>query len=173
MMNYFIRRFHQSHALFLFLSLMAAIPASAQSDFPIFRSLIYCETDFEIRVDNITAPTLIQGITKRAVYHPPVESSIDFSSERFQSFKAGAAGYEAYHLEFRYEGRLIDYTEVDQVEFRNGFEVIYKISIQDATRRMSNGNEPDGDIRSFAISLENVPLTILDSVDIINIRKRD
>jgi len=151
--------------------LWGAAVEAASSNYPIFRSLMVSETTFDIRVNDLPAAIPVQGITLRAVYHPPAEATLDFGSDRSQRVKSGAAGYRAYHLEFLYRDRKIDYTELTRVDFRKGVEVIYTISIDESTSRMSNGNEPVGEVRAFAINLENVPLAILDEVDIINIRE--
>ncbi|MGF1450476.1 MAG: hypothetical protein ACFB21_00200 [Opitutales bacterium] len=157
-----------------------ALAASAQGQglpgtYPIFRQLIFVETAFEIRVNNIKAEVPVQGITLRAVYHERGLGSDSLGRRHLppEIRSTGSAGYRAYHLEFLYHDVELDYRKHKFLEFRQGREVIYTVSLGEATRRMSNGNDHLRDVKAFAVSLENVPLTLLDVADTLNFREAD
>lgn len=79
--------------------------------------------------------------------------------------------YRAYHLEFSFEKKYKFPNDFDVVEFFNGNDVIHTISITGSDRKFSAAKGRLYERNFIAISLEGIPLIMLDSIDRINFKK--
>ena len=143
---------------FLLAAAVALAVPPAQSE-TLSDSLKVADCEFIIRYKSRKLDVLRQMITLRAVSETKTE----------QGNSKGAAGYRAYHLEFCYEGDYIRSRVFLRVDFKNAKgQRLHTIWMLPDERHMNeSGDRPlslERKSRYFAISLENVPLLLLDDV---------
>lgn len=132
---------------------------------PIFKQLAVAETDFEITISDIALKVTSQGITLRAVSETAKHSK-GKDEEEINDF-----AYRAYHLEFAFERKYKFPNGFDVVEFYKDNDVIHRIQLTSSGRKFSAAQGRLHETNFMAISLEGIPLIMLDSVDRINFRK--
>ncbi|NBB78890.1 MAG: hypothetical protein GVY36_05510 [Verrucomicrobia bacterium] len=71
------------------------------------------------------------------------------------------------------ETKLFDELAVAKTEFYEGNDVVHRIALQKPGRKISTSNGRPYETNFVAISLEGVPLVMLDSVTRINFRRSD
>lgn len=131
----------------------------------LFDQLAVAPTDFEITLNDHALEVAAQGITLRAVSETitynkgkEVEQTNDFA-------------YRAYHLEFAFKQKYKVRDGFGVIEFFEGNDVIHRISLKSPSRKISSANGRLYETNFLAISLEGVPLVMLDSIDRINFRR--
>jgi len=131
----------------------------------IFKQLALAETKFAITLNDHSLQVASQGITLRAVSDRKVHNR-NQADEQINDF-----AYRAYHLEFAFKQKYKVRDGFEVVEFIEGNEVIHTISLKDSSRKIASVDERRYETNFLAISLEGVPLTMLDSIDRINFRR--
>ncbi|MBC2601157.1 hypothetical protein [Puniceicoccus vermicola] len=147
---------------FLFFSI-----ASLSAESPIFDELSVAETHFKITMDDYPLEVTKQGITLRAV-HDTVTRVISPESKQINDF-----AYRTYHLEFAFKQKYRIKGSLAVIEFFEGNDLIHSISLDSPSRKLAKPNERLNETNFLAISLEGVPLVMLDSIDRINLRESD
>ena len=160
----------------LLFTLLAALTACGQtgtgtgSRATIFGYLAEVETSYRITLESKNLKVLRQGITQRAVRGPQYSESR--SRDGSVTTSSGLSGYRAYFLEFLYEDATI-VAEQSVIDFYSGPDVLFSTTVADRAYRMAVTTDTRREIKAFAISLEGIPLVILDEVDRLEIRKPD
>ncbi|HKK19698.1 MAG TPA: hypothetical protein VJ952_13545 [Opitutales bacterium] len=131
----------------------------------IFEQLAVVKTDFKITIEDVSLEVPTQGITLRAV-EAREEHRISREEKQINDF-----AYRAYHLEFSFKRKYKFPDGFDVVEFYRGNDVIRRISLSSSDRKFSAAEGRLYEDNFIAISLEGVPLVMLDSVDRVNFRR--
>ena len=134
----------------------------AESD--VFEQLAAVSTDFEITFDDFPLKVAKQGVTLRAVKET-VTHERGKEAKQINDF-----AYRAYHLELAFTRKYKVRQGFDVIEFFEGNDVVHKIDIQHPSRKISTTNGRPYEANFIAISLEGVPLVMLDSITRINFR---
>jgi hypothetical protein len=152
------------HAL---LALLFLTLSASGAETKLFEQLAVTETDFAITFDDFPLEVSAQGITLRAVSE---QKSHDLGKDAKQ---VNDFAYRAYHLEFAFNRRYKVREQFSVVEFYEGNDVVHRIALQKPSRKITTTNGRPYETNFVAISLEGVPLVLLDSVTRINFSRSD
>ena len=144
------------------LVLIATLTVSAET---VFESLLDAPTNFRFTVNDSPLVVSEQGIAQRTV-----TEEIRYKNSEGVEFVNHRA-YRAYHLEFAYDLKFIAQQNFGVIEFYQGDDIIHEISLTETSRQMTSSGTRRYKKNFLAINLQGVPLTMLDSVDRINLRK--
>lgn len=147
--------------LALFLSTFGALGAETK----LFDQLVVAKTEFAITFDDFPLDVSAQGITLRAV---PEQKRHDLGKEAKQ---VNDFAYRTYHLEFAFTRKYKVREKFAVVEFYEGNDVVHRINLQKPSRKISTTNGRPYETNFVAISLEGVPLVMLDSLTRVNFRR--
>ncbi|MDF7801776.1 hypothetical protein P4C99_20020 [Pontiellaceae bacterium B1224] len=145
----------------IFTTLALSVHAQVQS---ISGQLKAADCHFLIKNDGKDVQTLDQKITLRAVS----EKDTVVINSREQVY---GSGYRSYHLEFAYTKDHPDRPiQANSIEFLNDKdELIHRISLLKNDRTMAESEQTRTlRVRYMAVSLQGIPLTLLDDVAVIN-----
>ncbi|WP_269523157.1 hypothetical protein [Coraliomargarita parva] len=132
----------------------------------VFEQLQLVETDYRVTVDDIELKVIQQGISLRAVVD---ERAIQSPEDETVT---NHVGYRSYHLELAFDPSL-DRFHYSRLEFYKGNELLHRMSISDDSRTMKTSNQRVYRRHFMAVNLKDVPLTLLDEADRINLVYRD
>ena len=133
----------------------------------LFDQLVVAATEFDITFDDFPLDVSTQGITLRAVKDRE-SHDLKKDAEQVNDF-----AYRAYHLEFAFNRKYKVREQFAVVEFYEGNDVVHRIAIQKPSRKITTTNGRPYETNFVAISLEGVPLVMLDSVTRINFRRSE
>jgi|GEM_PF-1909290 len=150
-----------SHCLLSFLFFLNV----AQSEGTLFEQLIVVPTEFEITLNDHPLQVAAQGITLRAV------SETVSHQAKTDEQSVNDIAYRAYHLEFAFKQKYKVRGGFEVIEFFEGNGVVHTISLKSPSRKISTPNGRRYETNFLAISLEGIPLVMLDSINRINFRR--
>lgn len=143
--------------------LLSVISASAQPS--LLEQLGVAQTNFKITLNDYPLEVAAQGITLRAVGEK-IEHRKGRENEQINDI-----AYRAYHLEFAFKQKYKVRDGFEVIEFFEGNDVLHAISLKSPSRKISTPNGRRYETNFIAISLEGIPLVMLDSIDRINFRR--
>ncbi|TVP79292.1 MAG: hypothetical protein EA353_06435 [Puniceicoccaceae bacterium] len=149
---------------FAFVALLFFTVSALGAQSTLFDQLAVAKTEFVITFDGFPLDVSAQGITLRAVKERESHDLLK-DAQQINDF-----AYRAYHLELAFTRKYKVREQFAVVEFYEGNDLIHRISIQSPSRKLSTTNGRPYDTNFVAISLEGVPLVMLDSVTRINFR---
>ena len=129
--------------------------------------MVVVKNEFDITFDNFPLDVSTQGITLRGVKDQE-NHDLSKDTEHVNDF-----AYRAYHLEFAFTRKYKVREQFAVVEFYEGNDIVHRIAIQKPSRKISTTNGRPYETNFVAISLEGVPLVMLDSVTRINFRRSE
>ena len=147
------------------LALLSFTNGVLSAEAKLFDELAVAKTEFVITFNDFPLDVSTQGITLRAVK----ERASHERSEKAEQINDFA--YQAYHLEFSFSRKYQVREQFAAVEFYEGNDVVHRIPLQQPSRKISTTNGRPYETNFVAISLEGVPLVLLDSVTRINFRQ--